>query len=194
MSNMAGQGVLQPIYTVYIELCQDIWPREYYSPYIQCILSYAGIYGRAGDTTARTNSVYWAMPGYMAQGILQSIYTVYIELCWDIWPRGYYCPYIQCILNYARIYGPGDTTAHIYSVYIAMPGYNYGRAGDTTPHIYSVYYSQTRSSVLPKNQDLVLLFKIWIRSSFDLSTWNRKMDFSSQASIWITKFDWSIEQ
>ena len=31
-----------------------------------------------------------------------------------------------------------------------------------------VIYSQTRSSVLPKNQDLVLLFRIWIRSSFEL--------------------------
>ena len=101
------------------------------------------------------------MPGYIAQGILQPIYTVYIELFQDIWlGRGYHSPYIQCILSYARIYGPGHSTAHIYSVYIAMPGYNYGRAGDTTPHIYSVYYSQTRSSVLPKNQDLVLLFKI----------------------------------
>ena len=29
-------------------------------------------------------------------------------------------------------------------------------------------YSQTRSSVLPKNQDLVLLFKICIHSSFEL--------------------------
>ena len=29
-------------------------------------------------------------------------------------------------------------------------------------------YSQTGSSVFPKNQDLVLLFKIWIHSSFEL--------------------------
>ena len=113
---MAGQGILQPVQTVYIELCQDIWPRGYYSPYIQCILSYAGIYD-PGDTTAHIYSVYGTMPGYMAQGILQPIYTVYIELCWDIWPRGYYSPYILCILSYARIYSPGDTTAHIYCVY-----------------------------------------------------------------------------
>ena len=32
----------------------------------------------------------------------------------------------------------------------------------------SFAYSQTRSSVLPKNQGLVFWFKIWIRSSFEL--------------------------
>ena len=58
-------------------------------------------------------------------------------------------------------------------------------------------YSQTRPSVLPKNQDLVLLFKIWIHSSFELLNFKSKTtetDFSSQVSISIIKFASITEQ
>ena len=66
-----------------------------------------------------------------------------------------------------------------------------------------VYYSQTRSSVLPKNQDLVLLFKIWIRSSFELLKLKSKngllessLDLNNQ--IWleyriIVVVSWTLE-